>query len=93
MEKKVKNQANGYLISPKSGKIVASSSSVLRDSDDLILPTLNDLKQSQQLQQQVHCRLQELQLLGQQDKYKSQCWGSTTVWCKREVPWSHNYIL
>ena len=74
------------LISPKSVKSVASSSSSRCDTDDLILPTLSDLKQSRHLQQQVDCRLQELQLLGQQGKYKSQGGGSDTVWCKREVP-------
>ena len=52
------------------------------------------MRQSSQLQAQVDRRLQELQAINLQGKFKSQCGGvNETVWCKREVPWPQNFIL
>ena len=95
VEEKVDNQDKGQYNSPKSVKSVASTASTRsQDNAELVLPSLNSLKSSRHLQSQVDQRLQELQAINMQGKFKSQRGGSSeTVYCKKEVPWPHNFIL
>ena len=92
VEEKVESQDEGLVNSPKS---VSSTISTASKSDgDMILPTLSGLRHSRQLQNQVDQRLQELQAINLQGKFRSQHSGSNeTVWCKWEVPWPQNFIL
>ena len=59
---------------------------------DLLLPTLANLKQSRSIQEQVDTRIKELQGV-EKGKFKSQRGGSETVWVKKEVAWPHNHVL
>ena len=92
VEEKVESEDKGHVNSPKS---VTSAMSTTSQSDgDFILPTLSGLRQSRQLQSQVYQRLQEVQAINLQGKFRSQRGGSNEiVWCKREVPWPQNFIL
>ena len=49
---------------------------------DLLLPTLNNLRQSRSIQEQVDTRIKELQGLDK-GKFKSQRGGSETIWVKK----------
>ena len=94
VEEKVENQEKEQWNSPKSSKSWSTTASTSQDDADLVLPSLTSLKNSTQLQSQVDRRLQELQAINLQGKFKSQRGGSgETVYCKREVPWPHNFIL
>ena len=92
VEEKVDNNDKVRLTSPKS---VASSGMTASQNDgDLTFPELKGFRQSRHLQTQVDQRLQELQAINLQGKFKSQRGGvNETVWCKREVPWPQNSIL
>ena len=59
---------------------------------DLLLPTLNNLRQSRSTQEQVDTRIKELQGLDK-GKFKSKRGGSETIWVKKEVAWPHNHVL
>ena len=63
------------------------------DDIDLILPSIQSLKQSRSMQQQVDARIQQLQQLNEQGKFKSKRGGGETIWVKREVPWPQNFVL
>ena len=95
VEERVDNQEKGHCVSHKSVKSVSTTESASSQDDaELMLPSLSSLKSSRQLQSQVDQRLQELQAINMQGKFKSQRGGSNeTVYCKREVPWPHNFIL
>ena len=94
VEEKVENQEKEQLNSPRSSKSGLTTASTSQDDADLVLPSLTSLKNSTQLQSQVDRRLQELQAINMQGKFKSQRGGSSeTVYCKREIPWPHNFIL
>ena len=72
----------------------STTSKASKIDGDMILPNLIGLRHSRQLQNQVDQRLQELQAINLQDKFRSQCGGSNEiVWCKREVPWPQDFIL
>ena len=58
----------------------------------LILPSLNSLRTSKEIQDQVDARIRDLQT-SEKGKLKSQRGGSETVFVKKEVPWPQNYIL
>ena len=60
---------------------------------ELVLPSLDKLRSSRQIQQQVDARIKELQTPNDKGKLKSQRGGSETVFIKKEVPWPQNYIL
>ena len=92
VEERVDNNDKVQISSPKS---VASSAMTASQSDgDLTFPSLKGFRQSRQLQTQVDQRLQELQAINLQGKFKSQRGGvNETVWCKWEVPWPQNSIL
>ena len=92
VEETVENQDKGHSNSPKS---VASSTTTASQKDgDLILPSLSGLRQSRQLQTKVDQRLQELQAINLQGKFKSQRGGvNETIYCKHEEPWPQNFIL
>ena len=55
VEEKVDNQDRGQVVSPKSAASAASTAS--RNDSDLLLPSLNGLRQSRQFQNQVDQRL------------------------------------
>ena len=94
VEQKVEVQDNRPFLSPKSVHSEASSLPSTQQKDsELLLPSLNSLKQSKQIQQQVDARLQELHTISQQGKFKSQRGGGEIVWCKKEIPWPQNSIL
>ena len=94
VEQKVDSQDKGHFDSPKSVNSATSTASSSQVDADLVLPTLTGLKNAKHLQTQVDQRLQELQAINMQGKFKSQRGGSSdTVWCKREVPWPQNFIL
>ena len=59
---------------------------------DLLLPTLNNLRQSRSIQEQVDTQIKELQGLDK-GKFKLQRGGSETIWIKKEVAWPHNRVL
>ena len=75
VEERVDNQEKGQCSSPKSVKSVSSTASTSQNDADLILPSLNSLKSSRHLQSQVDQRLQELQAINMQVKFKSQRGG------------------
>ena len=49
------------------------------DDVDLILPSIQSLKQSRSMQQQVDARIQQLQQLNEQGKFKSKRGGGETI--------------
>ena len=80
-----------------SGRSPASSISSIRhqedQEEDLILPSLNSLCTSKDIQDQVDARIRDLQAAPEKGKLKSQRGGSETVFVKKEVPWPQNFIL
>ena len=89
---KVENHDKEQVNSPKS--VTSNTMTASQNDGDLILPSLCGLRQPSQLQTQVDRRLQELQAINLQGKFKSQHGGvNETIWCKREVPWPQNFIL
>ena len=61
--------------------------------EDLILLSLNSLRTSKDIQDQVDARIRDLQAAPEKGKLKSQRGGSETVFVKKEVPWPQNFIL
>ena len=59
----------------------------------MVLSSLNALKSSSKVLEEVDRRLEELKQLNSQGMYKSQRGGSDVVWSKKEVPWPKNFIL
>ena len=89
MEQKV-NEKDSHITSPS---VRSSVSTPQEEDDDLVLPSIATLRQSQQIQKQVDDRVKQLQAMNEQGKFKSQRGGSETVYVKKEVPWPHNYVL
>ena len=86
------------LTSIKNSPVSSASSQQPEDDDsnddvDLILPSIQSLKQSRSMQQQVDARIQQLQQLNEQGKFKSKRGGGETIWVKREVPWPQHFVL
>ena len=61
--------------------------------DDAVIPTINFLKSSKQIQNAVDHRLQELSHINDQGMYKSQRGSKDQVMVKKQVPWPQNYVL
>ena len=76
VEEKEESQDKGYFSSPKSVKSATSTVSSGQVDADLVLPSLSGLRNSSHLQTQVDQRLQELQAINMQGKFKSQRGGS-----------------
>ena len=68
MEQKV-NEKDSYIASPS---VRSSISNPQEEDDDLVLPSIATLKQSQQIQKQVDDRVKQLQAMNEQGKFKSQ---------------------
>ena len=64
----------------------STASKEASDDQELILPTINSLRSSRQIQDGVDDRIKELQMLSQKGKCKSQHGGSETVFVKKEIP-------
>ena len=101
MESKVAQNA-ALLTSKVSGSITTSGSPSLDTNHNIaqpsMMPSLVAMQSSAQLQARVDDRMSHLeglpdscsQLAG---KFRSQKGGKEVVFCKRQVPWQHNYIL
>ena len=64
------------------------------DTNDVVTPSLEGLRQSAQTQAKVEERLAELHAIQNKGKFRSQRGGpKDNYWCKKEVPWPQNYIL
>ena len=72
VEEKVESQDKGHISSPKSAKNATSMASSSQVDADMVLPSLSGLRKSKHLQTQVNQRLQELQAISMQGKFKSQ---------------------
>ena len=75
MEEKGDSRDKGHISSPKSVKSATSTASSSQVDADLVLPSLSGLRYSKHLQSQVDHRLQELQAINMQGKFKSQRGG------------------
>ena len=62
-------------------------------SQDMVVPSIQAIKDSSSIQHQIDSRLRELSASSQQGKFKSQRGGTDTVWVKAEVKWPQNHIL
>ena len=80
------------LASQKSPVNQRSQPDIESPEQDLLLPTLKNLRQSRSKQEQVDSRIKELQGLDK-GKFKSQRGGSETIWVKKEVAWPQNHVL
>ena len=71
------------------------SSSRLQDTtdDELVLPSLDNLRSSSRIQAEVDARIKEVQKLSDKGKCKSQRGGSETVFFKHDIQWPQNFIL
>ena len=58
---------------------------------ELVLPSLDRLRSSREIQDQVDARIKDLQTSHDKGKLKSQRRGDETVFVKKEVPWPQNY--
>ena len=78
-------------------KSPASTSTSRRSHDEtemeLVLPSLEKLRASREIQEQVDARIKDLQTVQDKGKLKSQRGGIETVFIKKKVPWPQNYIL
>ena len=76
-----------------------ASTSIQSDSwhqdriQDTVVPSVQTLRSSQIIQQQVDERLQHLEQLNEKGMFKSRGEGADTVWVKQQVPWPQNFIL
>ena len=80
------------LASQKSPVSQRSQPDIQSPEQDLLLPTLKNLRQSRSIQEQVDSRIKEPQGLDK-GKFKSQRGGSETIWVKKEVAWPQNHVL
>ena len=62
-------------------------------SQDTVVPSVQALKTSQLIQQQVDERLQQLSQINERGTCKSQTGRSHTVRVKNQTPWPQNFIL
>ena len=62
-------------------------------NQDTVVPSVQTLKNSQLIQQQVDERLLQLLQLNGRGTCKSQRGGTDTVWVKRQTPWPQSFIL
>ena len=83
MEAKV----NKLDVAPSPAKTRASSKDSDVSDEELILPTLDTLKKSRSIQEQVDARVKELQSIPEKGKLKSQRGGVETVFVKNQVLW------
>ena len=79
--------------SPSQSARSSRSTPLQSTEDDILLPSLNSLKDSPAIQRQIDARLKDLSTGMNQGKFKSQRGGSETVWVKAEVQWPQNHIL
>ena len=89
LEAKVNNKDSSSVKSPASTR----SSRSVAEEEDLIFPSMANLKSSASIQREVDTRLQELSTHSDKGKFKSQRGGSETVWVKKEIQWPQNHIL
>ena len=61
--------------------------------DQVVVPSMAALQNSDQIQAQVDQRIRQLAQLNESGKFKSQRGGSENIWVKKQVAWPQNFIL